>query len=126
MRVGVPKEIKVEESHWPDTGIGARICGTQSTLSGRMFCCWRTATRCPGDGLTDWVAPRVSPSTTLPFTAAPANARIDKAVVAGFDWGARTADIVAAIWPERVTCARKRGMGRRSSDLTKISIVPGF
>jgi pimeloyl-ACP methyl ester carboxylesterase len=28
--------------------------------------------------------------------------RIDKAVVAGFDWGARTADIVAAIWPERV------------------------
>ena len=28
--------------------------------------------------------------------------RIDKAVVAGFDWGARTADIVAAIWPQRV------------------------
>jgi pimeloyl-ACP methyl ester carboxylesterase len=28
--------------------------------------------------------------------------RIEKAVVAGFDWGARTADIVAAIWPERV------------------------
>jgi pimeloyl-ACP methyl ester carboxylesterase len=27
--------------------------------------------------------------------------RIDKAVVAGFDWGARTADIVAALWPER-------------------------
>ncbi|XIA63745.1 alpha/beta fold hydrolase [Bradyrhizobium sp. TZ2] len=27
---------------------------------------------------------------------------IEKAVVAGFDWGARTADIVAAIWPERV------------------------
>ncbi len=27
--------------------------------------------------------------------------RIDKAVLAGFDWGARTADIVAAIWPER-------------------------
>ena len=26
---------------------------------------------------------------------------IDKAVVAGFDWGARTADIVAALWPER-------------------------
>ena len=25
-----------------------------------------------------------------------------KAVVAGFDWGARTADIVAAIWPQRV------------------------
>ena len=26
---------------------------------------------------------------------------IDEAVVAGFDWGARTADIVAALWPER-------------------------
>ena len=26
---------------------------------------------------------------------------IDKAVVAGCDWGARTADIVAALWPER-------------------------
>ena len=28
---------------------------------------------------------------------------IDRAIVAGFDWGARTADIVAAIWPERCT-----------------------
>ncbi|MCF3962433.1 alpha/beta fold hydrolase [Streptomyces fuscigenes] len=27
--------------------------------------------------------------------------RIDKAVLAGFDWGSRTADIVAALWPER-------------------------
>jgi pimeloyl-ACP methyl ester carboxylesterase len=27
---------------------------------------------------------------------------IDTAVVAGFDWGARTADIVAALWPDRV------------------------
>ena len=26
---------------------------------------------------------------------------IDHAIVAGFDWGARTADIVAALWPER-------------------------
>jgi pimeloyl-ACP methyl ester carboxylesterase len=26
---------------------------------------------------------------------------IDKAIVAGFDWGARTAYIVAALWPER-------------------------
>ena len=26
---------------------------------------------------------------------------IDTAIVAGFDWGARTADIVAALWPER-------------------------
>ena len=28
--------------------------------------------------------------------------KIEKAVVAGFDWGARTADIAAALWPERV------------------------
>ena len=27
---------------------------------------------------------------------------IDRAVVGGFDWGARSADIVAALWPERV------------------------
>jgi len=27
--------------------------------------------------------------------------KIDKAIVAGFDWGARSADIVAALWPER-------------------------
>jgi pimeloyl-ACP methyl ester carboxylesterase len=27
--------------------------------------------------------------------------RIEKAVLAGFDWGARTANIVAALWPER-------------------------
>lgn len=27
--------------------------------------------------------------------------KIDKAVIAGFDWGGRAADIVAAVWPER-------------------------
>ena len=26
---------------------------------------------------------------------------IERAIVAGFDWGARTADIMAALWPER-------------------------
>ena len=39
--------------------------------------------------------------------------KIDKAVVAGFDWGARTADIVAAIWPERV---QGPGLGQRLPD----------
>lgn len=29
--------------------------------------------------------------------------KIKKAVIGGFDWGARTADIIAAIWPDRVT-----------------------
>jgi pimeloyl-ACP methyl ester carboxylesterase len=28
--------------------------------------------------------------------------KIEKAVLAGFDWGGRSADIVAALWPERV------------------------
>jgi pimeloyl-ACP methyl ester carboxylesterase len=28
---------------------------------------------------------------------------IPTAIVAGFDWGARTADVLAALWPERVT-----------------------
>ena len=28
--------------------------------------------------------------------------KIDKAILAGYDWGARNADIVAALWPERV------------------------
>ena len=28
--------------------------------------------------------------------------RIEKATLAGFDWGARTANIIAALWPERV------------------------
>jgi pimeloyl-ACP methyl ester carboxylesterase len=29
--------------------------------------------------------------------------KIDKAVVGGFDWGARTANIMAALWPQRVS-----------------------
>ncbi|MFJ8439007.1 alpha/beta fold hydrolase [Kitasatospora griseola] len=29
--------------------------------------------------------------------------KIRRAVLAGFDWGSRTADIIAALWPERVT-----------------------
>ena len=29
--------------------------------------------------------------------------KIDKATLAGFDWGGRTADIVSALWPERCT-----------------------
>src|SRR5262249_5247450 len=27
--------------------------------------------------------------------------KIEKAIIAGFDWGARTANIMAALWPER-------------------------
>ena len=35
------------------------------------------------------------------------------AIIAGFDWGARTADIVAALWPERCQGA---GLGQRLPD----------
>jgi pimeloyl-ACP methyl ester carboxylesterase len=28
---------------------------------------------------------------------------LDRAILGGFDWGARTADVVAALWPERCT-----------------------
>ena len=28
--------------------------------------------------------------------------QIDRAILAGYDWGARTANIVVALWPERV------------------------
>ena len=27
--------------------------------------------------------------------------KIEKPILAGFDWGARTANIIAALWPER-------------------------
>ena len=39
--------------------------------------------------------------------------KIDKAIIAGFDWGARTADIIAALWPER---CKAHGLGERLSD----------
>jgi len=38
---------------------------------------------------------------------------IQKATLAGFDWGARTANIIAALWPER---CKSHGVGERLSD----------
>ena len=32
----------------------------------------------------------------------PVAIKVDKAILAGYDWGARNADIVAALWPDRV------------------------
>jgi pimeloyl-ACP methyl ester carboxylesterase len=37
----------------------------------------------------------------LDITALMDSLKIEKATIGGFDWGARTADIVAALWPER-------------------------
>ena len=39
--------------------------------------------------------------------------KIEKAILAGFDWGARTANIVAALWPER---CKALVVGERLSD----------
>jgi pimeloyl-ACP methyl ester carboxylesterase len=37
---------------------------------------------------------------------------INNAIIGGFDWGARTADIIAALWPGRHTpCPRKHCRG---------------
>ena len=43
-------------------------------------------------------SPRRSPSDIIALMDA---LKIEKATLAGFDWGARTADIIAALWPER-------------------------
>ena len=37
---------------------------------------------------------------------------IDSAIVAGFDWGARSANVVAAIWPERCPFGPQRASVR--------------
>ena len=51
--------------------------------------------------------------------------KIDKATLAGFDWGARTADIVAALWPERCKAlwafVRSVGCARRSISIWPIA-----
>jgi pimeloyl-ACP methyl ester carboxylesterase len=54
--------------------------------------------------LSDATVRNGQPSTLAVDTIALMDAlRIDKATLAGFDWGGRTADIVAALWPERCT-----------------------
>ena len=54
--------------------------------------------------LSDATVRNGQPSAIAADTVALMDAlRIEKATLAGFDWGARTADIVAALWPERCT-----------------------
>jgi pimeloyl-ACP methyl ester carboxylesterase len=60
-----------------------------------------------GHGTTRFLSPRTFRNAQQSVIALDVIAlmdalRIDKAVLAGFDWGSRTADIVAALWPERV------------------------
>jgi pimeloyl-ACP methyl ester carboxylesterase len=50
---------------------------------------------------------------------------IETAVVAGFDWGARTADIIAALWPERVSgLVSVSGYLIGSQDVGRIPLPP--
>lgn len=54
--------------------------------------------------LSDATVRNGQPSAIAADTVALMDAlKIEKATLAGFDWGARTADIVAALWPERCT-----------------------
>jgi pimeloyl-ACP methyl ester carboxylesterase len=51
--------------------------------------------------------------------------RIEKAVVAGCDWGARTANILAALWPERCTAmVSVSGYLIGSQELNKMPLPP--
>jgi pimeloyl-ACP methyl ester carboxylesterase len=62
-------------------------------------CGWGTTTF-----LSDATLRNGQPSALAADTIALMDAlKIDKATLAGFDWGGRTADIVAALWPERCT-----------------------
>src|ERR1700704_5172341 len=51
---------------------------------------------------------------------------IEQAVLAGFDWGARSADIVAALWPERCTAlVSVSGYLIGSQEAGKVPLPPG-
>ncbi len=51
--------------------------------------------------------------------------KIEKAVLAGYDWGARTADIVAALWPERCKAlVSVSGYLIGSQELNKMPLPP--
>jgi pimeloyl-ACP methyl ester carboxylesterase len=59
-----------------------------------------------GYGTTQFLSPETprngQPSAVAVDTIALMDAlKIEKPIIAGFDWGARTANIVAALWPER-------------------------
>jgi pimeloyl-ACP methyl ester carboxylesterase len=51
--------------------------------------------------------------------------KIDKAIIAGFDWGARTVNIMAALWPERVEAmVSVSGYLIGSQELNKMPLPP--
>ncbi|GAA3029968.1 hypothetical protein GCM10020000_03290 [Streptomyces olivoverticillatus] len=59
-----------------------------------------------GHGTTRFISPRTfrngqQSALALDIIALMDALGLEKAVLAGFDWGARTADVIAALWPER-------------------------
>jgi pimeloyl-ACP methyl ester carboxylesterase len=50
---------------------------------------------------------------------------IDQAIVAGFDWAARTADVVAALWPERCKALVAQWVPDRQPGRRQAAIAPG-
>lgn len=59
-----------------------------------------------GYGTTTFISPKTvrnaqQSAVALDIIAFMDALKIDKAIIGGFDWGARTADIIAALWPER-------------------------
>ena len=53
--------------------------------------------------------------------------KIEKAVIGGYDWGARTANIIAAIWPERCKAmVSVSGYLISSQDTGKLPLPPKF
>ena len=61
-----------------------------------------------GYGTTTFVSPKTvrngqQSAVALDIIAFMDALKLDKAIVGGFDWGARTADIMAALWPKRVS-----------------------
>jgi pimeloyl-ACP methyl ester carboxylesterase len=52
--------------------------------------------------------------------------KIEKAIVAGFDWGARTANIMVAIWPERCKAlVSVSGYAISNQEANKMPLPPG-
>ena len=52
--------------------------------------------------------------------------KIDKAIIGGFDWGARTADIMAALWPERCKATRfRQRLSDRQPGSRQGAVAPG-
>ena len=117
---GMPNSVRRRAAQWSSSTAGP----TTFTATSTSRRCWRrpdTGSSCPylrGYGTTRFLSsdtPRNGQQAALAAdTIALMDAlAIETAIVAGFDWGARTANIVAALWPDR---CKGTGVGQRISD----------